>query len=237
VNFIKNLFAGKPTVGFPALLLILMGYQPLLAQKSELGLGVGGFSYTGDLSNKYTISDNRPGGLIYYRSNLSEVVSLRYAVSLGILQGSDKNPIDAFAALRDNAFSIFIIEPTATLEYNFLDYKSKNSIIDFSPYFFIGGGFFTFFGQEPSNAEYSTFQPVIPFGVGFKYNLNWHWRLNMEFGARKTFFDYLDNVSGATLPDKNYQYGNPNNKDAYYFVGISLSYAFYPVECPFDYNE
>lgn len=218
-------------------MLILLFSMEGFAQKSEIGAGIGALSYTGDLSPGYTISENRPGGLVYFRDNLSDVVSLRYAVTLGMLQGSYNNPQDIFATNRMASFNIFIVEPSVTIEYNFLDYKDKNSVIDFSPYFFAGVGAFAFFGQDPSPAEYSNIQPAIPLGIGLKYNLDWHWRLNFEFGARLTFTDYIDNISEPFTNTKNYQYGNPLNNDAYYFFGISLSYAFYPVICPYDYND
>ena len=234
---LQRFLSGKPGKGFPVFILLVGFCLSSLAQKSEIGAGIGALTYTGDLSPTYRIQDNRPGGILYYRNNLSNVVSLRYAITGGMLQGNDNNAVDVFGALRDASFDIIILEPSVTIEYNFLDYKEKNSIIDFSPYFFAGAGFFTFFGQEASEAEYSTIQPTIPFGLGMKYNLSRNWRLNFEFGARMTFFDYIDNISEPIIPDKNTQYGNPFDKDTYYFFGISLSYAFYPVICPFDYND
>ena len=233
---IKHFNLGKRRKGFPVFIILVLFGVTGYAQKSEVGAGIGGLAYTGDLIRNYQITENSLGGLIYYRKNLSDAISLRYTVTLGKLQGSDENPFDAFAAERNASFDIFIIEPTVTAEYNFLDYKEKHSVVNFSPYFFAGFGFFTFFGQEESPFEYSTFQPVIPFGVGIKYKINRNWNLNFEFGARKTFFDYLDNISEAIPNTKNYQYGNPNDNDTYYFVGVSISYAFYPIICPYDYN-
>mgnify|MGYP003718992009 CR=1 FL=1 len=32
--------------------------------------------------------------------------------------------------------------------------------------------------------------------------------------------------------NKNYQYGNYNDKDFYYFTGFSISYIFYKIPCP-----
>ena len=235
-KIIRHFNLGKLRMGFPVFIILLLVGATGYAQKSEVGAGLGGLSYTGDLIRNYQITENSLGGLIYYRNNLSDAISLRYTATLGKLQGSDENPFDAFAAARDASFDIFIIEPTVTLEYNFLDYKDPHSAINFSPYFFAGAGFFTFFGQDESPFEYSTFQPVIPFGVGIKYKINRNWNLNFEFGARKTFFDYLDNISEAIPNTKNYQYGNPHDKDTYYFVGVSVSYAFYPIICPYDYN-
>ena len=40
-------------------------------------------------------------------------------------------------------------------------------------------------------------QVVIPAGVGIRYKLDRHWDLSFEIGWRKTFTDYLDDVSGS----------------------------------------
>ncbi len=44
--------------------------------------------------------------------------------------------------------------------------------------------------------KYSLVQPVIPFGLGFKFRLDYRWDLGLEVGLRYTFTDYLDDVSG-----------------------------------------
>jgi opacity protein-like surface antigen len=58
-------------------------------------------------------------------------------------------------------------------------------------------------GQHSPNAgtqgyadPYSRIQVAIPFGLGVKYKLDKNWDLGFEIGWRKTFTDYLDDVSG-----------------------------------------
>ncbi len=46
-------------------------------------------------------------------------------------------------------------------------------------------------GREP----YGRVQLAIPFGIGFKYNLNRKIAIGFEYGARWTFTDYIDDVS------------------------------------------
>jgi hypothetical protein len=73
----------------------------------------------------------------------------------------------------------------------------------------------------------------VPFGLGIKYILNPKWYIALEAGARKTFFDYLDNVSmGTNQLVKDYQYGNRYDNDSYYFVGLSITRTFYEIPCP-----
>jgi hypothetical protein len=87
-------------------------------------------------------------------------------------------------------------------------------------------------GNENKNAEYSNVQLAIPFGLGIKYIVNPKWYLSLELGIRKTFFDYLDNISDENTGIKNYQYGNPFDNDNYFFFGISLTRTFYDIPCP-----
>jgi hypothetical protein len=96
------------------------------------------------------------------------------------------------------------------------------------------GGFalFGFSGNENKTAEYSNVQVAIPFGGGVKYVLNPKYYLALEFGVRKTFFDYLDNISDGNPAFKNYQYGEPNDNDTYFFLGLTLTRTFYDIPCP-----
>jgi hypothetical protein len=73
---------------------------------------------------------------------------------------------------------------------------------------------------------------AIPFGGGIKYVLNPKYYLSLEFGVRKTFFDYLDNISDGDPSFKNYQYGNKFDYDSYYFLGVTLTRTFYDIPCP-----
>jgi len=50
-------------------------------------------------------------------------------------------------------------------------------------------------GWDPSKARYSLVQFCIPMGVGFKYTLGNSWGVGLEMGIRKTFTDYIDDVS------------------------------------------
>ena len=45
--------------------------------------------------------------------------------------------------------------------------------------------------------KYSNFNVCIPVGVGYKYNFTKQWSIGAELGFRKTFTDYIDDVSGV----------------------------------------
>lgn len=217
---------------FCVVVLTLMA-SSLLAQKSEVGFGLGTFNYTGDLARGYDFLNSRPAVTVFYRSNLSQVVSLRAGLTAGGVAASDERPIDAFADRRDASFSIFLMEASTVMEYHFMNWRNDKHIMRFTPYLFGGLAIFGISGEENKRSEYSNVQGAIPFGLGMKYIINPKWYLSLEFGARKTFFDYLDNVSaGSNQLVKNYQYGNPYDNDAYYFVGVSITRTFYEIPCP-----
>lgn len=59
-------------------------------------------------------------------------------------------------------------------------------------------------GQEfvPSRKEYSNWQFAIPFGVGMKYAIDKKSSIGLEYGLRKTFTDYMDDVSTSYVYTK-----------------------------------
>ena len=115
-------------------------------------------------------------------------------------------------------------------------------------------------GQNTSiNADrnYRLTQLALPFGFGFKYQLTPELTIAYEMGARKTFTDYLDDVSGnytdlsvlasekgSLAAELSYrgdeifgkeltssylgeQRGNSSNKDWYLINSLSISYKLY----------
>jgi hypothetical protein len=201
------------------------------AQSSEVGFGLGTLTYTGDLVRNYDFKYSKPAATAFYRSNISTVVSFRAAITAGMIGASEK-PIDAFGSQRDASFDLFLFEASTVMEYHFLNWRDSKKFVRFTPYMFAGLGLFGISGNEEKNGEYSNIQSAIPFGAGVKYVYNPKWYFSLEFGARKTFFDYLDNISEGNQRRKNYQYGNPNDNDHYYFLGISITRTFYDIPCP-----
>jgi hypothetical protein len=150
----------------------------------------------------------------------------------GKLSASDSNPADAFAAKRASSFNIFVLEASAGFEYHFLDWRDTKRPLRFTPYIFAGMAMFIISGNAAKSAPYSNVQPAIPFGIGMKYVLNPNWYLSLEFVERKTFFDYLDNISSGNVSLKNYKYGNSFDNDNYFFLGLSITRTLYSIPCP-----
>jgi hypothetical protein len=201
------------------------------AQRSEVGFGIGTFNYTGDLVRTFSVSNLTPAGTIYYRNNISKVVSLRSTLTAGKLAATEV-PLDAAANIRNASFDIFLFEAALGFEYHFLDWRDSKRPMRYTPYLFAGFGLFGISGYDVKPVEYSNVQGTVPFGGGFKYIINPKHYISFEVGIRKTFFDYLDNLSGGDQTQKNYRYGNPNDYDNYFFVGFTLTRTFYDIPCP-----
>ena len=160
-------------------------------------------------------------------------------------------PIDAMASLRNAHVNGRITEFSALMEFNFLDYVNHKSEFRFSPYAFFGLGYSFVQGEGRINAslpteDYRLSTLVIPFGGGVKYILSEQLTLGMELGFRPTTSDYLDKLD-STLPSlprydspidptspalsKGLNYGSPNTKDWYYFLGLTLSYTITKARC------
>jgi len=204
-----------------------------LTQRSEAGFGAGTFNYTGDLVRFYNFRFSSPAGTVMYRNNINSVVSFRASLTAGKLRASDKSkPVDAFAVQRNASFNILIVEASTVFEYHFLDWRDTKRRLRFTPYLFSGLCLFGMSGIPTKNAAYSNVQLAIPLGAGVKYVLNPKWYAALEFGARFTGFDYLDNISDGNPAFKNYQYGNKFDADIYYFLGLTITRTFYDIPCP-----
>jgi hypothetical protein len=104
---------------------------------------------------------------------------------------------------------------------------------------------------QTEGIHYSRMQPVIPYGLGIKYMVDPFFNVVVETGYRKTFTDYLDDVSSERYPDPatlksdlsremsdrrrerdpNYpvtpgvgRRGNPNSKDSYMIFNVKVQY-------------
>ncbi|MGL1885346.1 MAG: DUF6089 family protein [Reichenbachiella sp.] len=222
---------------FPLLLLLFLYSFDGHCQKTEIGFGIGSNSYSGDMYRGYNFLNQRPAIQAFYRSNYDKDVSFKLSLLYGGLKGNDQKPFDALGSARNQSFKRTFLEGSAIVEFHFLDYKHNRTTIRWSPYVFGGVGVVRFFNLDPVVDDFNSFQPVIPFGVGFKHLVGKQLSVGLEFGARKTFFDQLDGVSDGDVFEKtDFQFGNPEDKDWYYHVGLSISYIIYKIPCTYKYE-
>jgi hypothetical protein len=64
-------------------------------------------------------------------------------------------------------------------------------------------------GQIETRKTYSTLGVCVPAGIGFKYTIDRYWGVGIEIGLRKTFTDYIDDVSTTY-----YDFTDPNSLSA-----------------------
>lgn len=210
---------------------------------SELGGGIGGLLYKGELAPAYQFRNNRPALTVFYRKDISAPITLRAGLMGGMLRADDRNVRGEngnrppLATYRDANLKGSLLELSGGIEYNFFDYHNRRDKVHFTPYVFVGvAGFYAnttvaSTAQPLLNHKASTLGVAIPAGLGFKYALTEHWNLGLEAGARKTFTDNLDHIDGKTRQQSDLV-GNPNDQDWYFYNGISISYTFYKIRCP-----
>ncbi len=247
-----------------------------IEHRSGIGFSAGISNYIGDLDDNFVPRFSTPGVGAHFIHSFSPVVSFRFSYYHGWLQASDKQGSLNNMNGRNLSFKTKLDEVAAILRLKLTNYKwhsRRYAIIE--PYIFGGVAFFHFnprakhegiwydlhsLGTEGqyltdgnNPAPYSLYQWAIPMGAGVEKNLNSNWVLGIEFGFRKLFTDYLDDVSW-NYPDKSfmmremgpvatalsdpsdrskypdgrsgYLRGNPEQKDWYSYSNVHITYYF-----------
>ncbi|MBP6335047.1 MAG: hypothetical protein KA444_06195 [Bacteroidia bacterium] len=242
-----------------------------------LGLSAGASNYTGDLDDDFTLPFTRLGfgahAIFLFRPRLH----LRLALFHGRITASDATGVNLSGnQYRNLSFYSDINEAGLHVMYSLQSRKRGFSRRNFAtPYLFAGVAYFQFNPKRNVNGEeyelqkvgtegqylngnypapYSLQQISIPFGIGFSLKLSGNFDIGAELGMRKTFTDYLDDVSGV-YPDKQLltetqgpiaaylsdpsndpdhpegkpnfsQRGAPNAEDWYVYTNVHITYYF-----------
>lgn len=172
----------------------------------RLGLtgGIGLSSYYGDLCDSYSCMKFRP--------NLGIGAMLRMNDNWGVK--TDINYVRLYSddcwEQRNFNFRSFNFEFLTAGYYQYFPYERfHHRRKPWNVYGFLGLGITYFNSKGEFNGEwvalrklqtegkkYSSVTFMIPFGGGVSFTLNKKWELITEIGYRKTFTDYLDDVSG-----------------------------------------
>jgi hypothetical protein len=225
----------KKNILYIIILISVAGVAQTPTTSNEIGLTVGDSYYLGELNQTHFIPFNLAGGL-FYRYNYDDRISLKTSFHYVPIEGSDNNSSGSFESIRNQNFSSTIYELSVTAELNFLNFTHldpKSSL--YTPYAFLGFGYFYHDPKTQSEGvNYKKYQASIPMGVGWKYRTG-KVILGFEWGIRKTYTDYLDDVSGyftgqqvtskdgSTGSISNFQRGNIYNKDWFIYSGLSLA--------------
>ena len=255
-------------------LLLILCLSPLLAvaQNFHFSARLGFAGYQGDLKAKaLSLSQTKLLGSLGVRYDLTEHIALRSYISMTSLQADDKKGTASMKE-RNLNFQSKIMDFEAGIHYSILDFNEHW----WSPYLFAGIGMYHFnpFTKDENGARtylnplstegqgiaggpknYKLTQFNIPLGLGVERMINEDMRVGLEFGYRKTFTDYLDDVSGyyfdqtalltakgqksvdlayrgdeisaLPYPDPGTVRGNANNKDGYFYIGLTFTLRFY----------
>ncbi|HYF29986.1 MAG TPA: DUF6089 family protein [Chitinophagaceae bacterium] len=255
--------------------LFLVLLMPVLAAaQNRLHLVVsGGFSnYYGDLQGKPLTLDQAHGAFgLGLKYDLTNHFSVKGGMFYGKLSADDKRNKPSLQP-RNLNFHTRILEGSLLAEYALFDLQEKQ----FTPYAFGGVAIFRFnpytfdstggkhylqplgtegqgLAQYPDRKLYKLTQFAIPFGAGLRLKVSEKVTLAYEFSLRKTFSDYIDDLSttyvdpfileaargskavelsyrGGELKDGIQTYppegsvrGGAKSKDWYYFSGITAT--------------
>lgn len=255
-------------------LLLVVTLLPIIsvAQNFHFSARLGVAGYKGDLKeHAISLSQTKLMGSIGARYDLSEHVTARSYFTLASLTADDKKG-SATMKQRNLNFQSKIFDWELTAQYNLFSLNDRW----WTPYVFAGIGIYHFkpyttdgednkvFLQSLSTEgqgfvdgvdEYKLTQFSIPLGIGVDYPLNEDMRLGLEFGYRKIFTDYLDDVSGnyvdqqsllsargatavnlawrgdevgsGPYPPAGTLRGSDNKKDGYYYIAITYTVRYF----------
>jgi hypothetical protein len=259
-----------------ALVILLSIQLPILAQdefpkEPTISLFTGLINYQGDLNpNSFTFGRSKFAIGATVRKPLSRWFTIRAGINIGHIEAADRYNRE-YLKPRNLSFFTTIKEAHAGLEFNLLDINKSRfttylyggiAVFHFNPWAYDNAGQKTYLkplsteGQGiaafPSQKPYNLTQFALPFGIGMKYAVNDNINVGFEFSQRKTFTDYLDDVSSfyvdyqkllaakgpksvemayrglpgptanASYPAHGEQRGTPSEMDWYYFMGLTI---------------
>ncbi len=256
------------------ILLFLMNCQ-MRAQSLDAGVFLGMSNYQGDLqSTHYVSTENKIAFGAFAKYRFLEFLAVRASFYKGQISGSDAKAGENNGRRgRNLSFRSKIHEYSLQAEFNPMPFLVDEPKL-VSPYIFTGIALFQFspetyydetwtalqpLGTEGQNLDNSNVDPYkltqfsIPMGFGLEIRVSDYSSIGIEAGIRKTFTDYLDDVSGLypdidqlaetnpTAAGASYrvpeytgqndfenpvgmQRGNPDRKDLYLFTGMTFSF-------------
>lgn len=188
-----------------------------LMGRSELLFAGGGMTYLGDLNEQSAFGEVNVAGSLGVRTWLDNRWALRGTVAYGAISAMH----DCIEA-RNLSFRSNLFEASLVVEFTFRPYGPGATESPWTPYLFGGVGVFhfnpktkytSFDGTEqwvelqplctegqgttlyPERRPYRLIQTAMPFGVGVRWRVSKSLSLAVEYGFRKTWTDYLDDVS------------------------------------------
>lgn len=212
------------------LILFFVGFTCILTgQVYEVGVFLGGTSFTGDIGKTNYIYPNKPAGAVFFKYNRNPKIAYRATYSFLPISGNDLEADTDLKRNRGLRFSNTIHELAVGIEYNFYDYDLSTPGKTWTPYITLDLAAYNYqhivAEPRPNQFEYGTKNAfTIPFGIGFKSKLIGNLAFAVETKFRYAFADDLDYSTYIDLNSNLPFDGNGN--DWYNFTGVSLIYTF-----------
>ena len=182
------------------------------AQTWEIGAGIGGSGYMGDLNPINPLKISGPSVSGFVARNFDRYWSVKTNLTLGAISAADSSSGIQQFRNRNLSFTTTLVEASAVGEFNFMEYIPQIGKNIFTPYIYLG---FAVLGYKPTTLyngltyslrgietegekkPYPTTAFSIPYGAGIKYNIFGKFTMGAEIGYRNPNTDYLDDVSGV----------------------------------------
>ncbi len=189
---------------------------------SELGFLAGGSYYIGDLTQFNHFRNTKLAGQIMYRFNFHSRTTFRANLTFAQVEAWDSDNKSELLKNRNLSFHSKIWELAAGIEFNYFHFSFKDERYRGTAYLLAEIGFFkmnpktNYQGNEyelqpigtegqgsslSTKGNYSLTQICMPLGIGAKLAIGDRVTFNTEFGARKTFTDYIDDVGNQNFTD------------------------------------
>lgn len=173
-------------------------------------VGANSSTYYGDLKDDSDVLDVKPSLSLGLKFNVSSKIGIRGEFSWLSLSGKDASAKNELTRQRNLSFTSSNYEVSATGLYYFFPHKGKfYQRPQFNIYGFAGFGLLFFNPKAELDGKKYPLQPlktegvaygkstlIIPFGIGVKTKITPFFDLGLELGWRKSFSDYIDDVSG-----------------------------------------
>ncbi|WP_298930588.1 DUF6089 family protein [uncultured Allomuricauda sp.] len=201
------------------------------AQTYEIGVFAGGANVIGDVGRTNYILPSGPafGGI--FKWNKSKRYAWRASVMYGSFTADDSKSSKSSREQRGYVIDNSVLEASAGIEFNFVEYNLHKLGPAFTPYLYTGLTYFRYdfnyfdaLQVQDINQKEGSF--AIPMTVGAKYRLNQFLILGAEIGARYTFTDNLDGSNPEGSNFEQFRFGNILSDDWYVFSGFTLTYTF-----------
>lgn len=191
--------------------------QTFQSSSKEIGYQIGTSYYLGDLNPNNPLGGRQhvtQGG--YYRHHFNSRVGVRLQLLQGVVEAWDEDSENGWAQNRNLHVRNKIVEFSVSGEINYIDHVMGDPGDRLTGYLSAGIAYFTHDPEaQDSYGNWHPLQPLgtegqgwvldnnpyklsglaIPIGMGFKMNVGPAIAFQIEWGLRKTWTDYLDDVS------------------------------------------